>query len=116
METTEKISANAYEAGRNMGRKVDETSSSAHEVIDDVTKAARPAMDRVATSAHRAVDKLATVAGQAADSFGVKSDQFMKMQDQAVEQVRGYVRENPVASIGIALAAGYLLSKLLSSR
>jgi ElaB/YqjD/DUF883 family membrane-anchored ribosome-binding protein len=39
-----------------------------------------------------------------------------KFQVQALEKCQGYVRANPVMSLGIALAAGYLLSKLLSSR
>ncbi|MEO8164719.1 MAG: hypothetical protein ABI619_04915, partial [Betaproteobacteria bacterium] len=105
-----------YDGSRNLGRTVDQASSGAHDVIDEVSRAARPAVDRVATSAHRAVDKLASVAGQAVDTLGVKGEQLKKFQGEAIDQVRGYVRDNPVASIGIALAAGYLLSKLLSSR
>jgi ElaB/YqjD/DUF883 family membrane-anchored ribosome-binding protein len=31
-----------------------------------------------------------------------------------MEQCRGYVRDNPIASLGIAIAAGFLLSRLLS--
>jgi ElaB/YqjD/DUF883 family membrane-anchored ribosome-binding protein len=32
------------------------------------------------------------------------------------ENCREYVRDNPVTSLGIAVAAGFLLSRLLSSR
>lgn len=116
MESTEKISPNAYDGSRNLGRAVDQASSGAHDVIDEAARAARPAVARVATSAHRAVDKIASVAEQAADSLGVRSEQMMRLQGEAMDHVRGYVRQNPVASLGIALAAGYLLSKLLSSR
>jgi ElaB/YqjD/DUF883 family membrane-anchored ribosome-binding protein len=33
-----------------------------------------------------------------------------------VENCRGYVHENPVASLGIAAGAGFLLSRLMSGR
>jgi ElaB/YqjD/DUF883 family membrane-anchored ribosome-binding protein len=33
-----------------------------------------------------------------------------------IERASVYVRENPVTSLGIAVAAGYVLSRLLSSR
>ena len=88
----------------------------AHDAIDKVSDAARPMVDKIASGAHQTVDKLAGVANQAAETLGVKGEQLKHFQAQAMEQTRAYVRENPVASLGIALAAGYLLSKLLSSR
>ena len=33
-----------------------------------------------------------------------------------VEAGRDYVRENPIASLGLALAAGYLLSMIMRSK
>jgi len=106
---------NPNDGTRHLDRAVDQASTGAHDAIDKASDAARPAVDRIASGAHQAVDKFASVAGQAADSLGVKGEQLMKFQAQAVEQVRGYVRENPVASLGIAIAAGYLLSRLLRS-
>jgi ElaB/YqjD/DUF883 family membrane-anchored ribosome-binding protein len=88
----------------------------AHDAIDKVSDAARPAVDRIASGAHQAVDKVASVAAQAAETLGVKGEQLKDMQTRAMEQCRVYVRENPVASLGIAVAAGYLLSRLLRSR
>lgn len=88
----------------------------AHNAIDKVSDAARPMVDRITSGAHQTVDKIASVATQAADTLGVKGEQLKNFQAQALEQCRGYVRENPVASLGIAIAAGYLLSRLLSSR
>jgi ElaB/YqjD/DUF883 family membrane-anchored ribosome-binding protein len=35
------------------------------------------------------------------------------MKEDWVEATRGYVRDHPVAALGIALAAGYVLSALL---
>jgi ElaB/YqjD/DUF883 family membrane-anchored ribosome-binding protein len=85
-------------------------------VIDKVSDAAHPAVERLASGAHQAVDKIADVAGQAAETLGVKGEQLKNAQVQAMEQCRGYVRDHPVLSLGIAVAAGFLLSRLLSSR
>ena len=115
METTG-ITPSYDDRNRTLGRTVDQASTGAHDVIDKVSDAARPMVDRFASGAHQAVDKIASAAGQAAETLGVKGEQLKKIQAQAMEQCRGYVRENPVTSLGIAIAAGFLLSRLLSSR
>lgn len=115
MEQSAMSTSTPSDGARHVGRAVDQASSGAHDAIDKASDVARPAVDRLASGAHQAVDKFASVASQAADSLGVKGDQLMKFQERAMEQARGYVRENPVASLGIALAAGYLLSRLLRS-
>jgi ElaB/YqjD/DUF883 family membrane-anchored ribosome-binding protein len=71
-------------------------------------------VDRVASGAHQAVDKIAGVAGRAAETLGAKGGQLHDAQVRAMEQCRGYVRDNPIASIGIAVAVGFLLSRLLA--
>jgi ElaB/YqjD/DUF883 family membrane-anchored ribosome-binding protein len=116
MEPTGTVTPNPNDGSRHLGRAVDQASMGVHDAIDKASGVARPAVDRIASGAHQAVDKIASVAGQAADTLGVKGEQLMKLQAQAMEQCRGYVRENPVASLGIAIAAGYLLSRLLRSR
>ena len=116
MEVNGKFTPSPNDGSRNMSRTVDQASTGAHDVIDKVSDAARPVVDRFASGAHQAVDKIASVAGQAAESLGVKGEQLKKMQAQAMEQCRGYVRDNPVTAVGIAIAAGNLLSRLLSSR
>jgi ElaB/YqjD/DUF883 family membrane-anchored ribosome-binding protein len=102
------------ESSRPATRVVDQASAGAHTVIDKVSDAARPMVDRVASGAHQAVDKIAGAAGQAAETLGVTGGQLQEAQMRAMEQCRGYVRDNPIASIGIAIAAGFLLSRLLS--
>jgi ElaB/YqjD/DUF883 family membrane-anchored ribosome-binding protein len=114
METTEKGSLNPGEGIRTAGRTVDQATARAHTVIDKATEAARPMVDRAASGAHQAVDRIAGVAGQAAETLGAKGEQLMDAQTRAMEQCRGYVRDNPLASLGIAIAAGFVLSRLLS--
>ncbi len=101
--------------GKNVA-SIDTATAGAHQTIDKVAQAATPAVDRVTTGAHQVVDKLAGVATSAAESISEKSEQLKVAQDHLTEASRDYVRENPLTSIGIAMAAGFFLSRLLSSR
>jgi ElaB/YqjD/DUF883 family membrane-anchored ribosome-binding protein len=116
MEATGIVTPSFNDSDRTLARTVDQASTGAHDAIDKVSDAARPVVDRIASGAHRAVDKIASVAGQAAETLGVKGEQLKNAQAQALEQCRGYVRDHPVTSLGIAVAAGFLLSRLLRSR
>lgn len=73
-------------------------------------------IDRLSESAHSAVDRAAQTAEQLAERFGEKSDELLAMKDDYIESTREYVRENPFAALGIALAAGYLFAKITSWR
>ncbi len=73
-------------------------------------------IDNVSHSAHETVDKIANASNQAAEAIGEKRAQLKNAEQQLVENCRGYVRDNPVTSLGIAVAAGFLLSRLLSGR
>jgi ElaB/YqjD/DUF883 family membrane-anchored ribosome-binding protein len=116
METTGLVTPSLNDGSRTLVRTVDQASTGAHDVINKVSDAARPAVDRIASGAHQAVDKVASAAGQAAETLGVKGEQLKNAQVQAMEQARSYVRDHPVTSLGIAVAAGFLLSRLLRSR
>ncbi|HYG56385.1 MAG TPA: hypothetical protein VD965_13905 [Burkholderiales bacterium] len=73
-------------------------------------------IDRVSESAHQYVDQAANIASQAAERFGDKADEWMQMKDDWVDGAREYVREHPIAALGIAAAAGYILSMLMRSK
>ena len=105
--------ADAYET---VARGIEDAGAGAHVAIDRVSDAARPAVDRLISGAHAAVDKAAVVANQTADSLGAQGDRLMQAQDRLVQGVSGYVRANPVTSIGIAIATGFVLGRLLSTR
>lgn len=116
MESTGIVTPGLKDGSRALGRTVDKASSGAHDAIDKVSDAARPMVDRVTSGAHQAVDKIASAAGQAAETLGVKGEQLKNAQAQAMAQARIYVRDNPMTALGIAVAAGYILSRLLRSR
>lgn len=73
-------------------------------------------IDRLSESAHSAVERATQTAEQLAERFGEKSDELLAMKDDYIESTREYVRENPFAALGIALAAGYLFAKITSWR
>jgi ElaB/YqjD/DUF883 family membrane-anchored ribosome-binding protein len=116
MEAVGEVKGSGNEGARTLARAVDQASTGAHEVIDKVSDATRPAVDRIASGAHQAVDKIASTAGQAAATLGVTGEQVKNAQIQAMEQCRGYVRDNPLMALGIAIAAGFVLSRVLSIR
>jgi ElaB/YqjD/DUF883 family membrane-anchored ribosome-binding protein len=73
-------------------------------------------IDRAGSTAHDAIDRATQTASQYAERFGEKADEWLEMKDTWVEGTREYVRENPIAALGIAVAAGYVLSMLMRSR
>lgn len=73
-------------------------------------------IDKASHSAHEVVDKIANATSQAAEAMGEKGDQLKSAEQRMMNQCRGYVHDNPITSLGIAVAAGFLLSRLLSGR
>ncbi|MGR8981496.1 MAG: glycine zipper domain-containing protein, partial [Gammaproteobacteria bacterium] len=58
----------------------------------------------------------ASATNQAAETLSEKGEQLKNAEKQLMENCRAYVRDNPITSLGIAVAAGFLLSRLLSGR
>jgi ElaB/YqjD/DUF883 family membrane-anchored ribosome-binding protein len=63
--------------------------------------------------AHRTVDRLATVVHEATDQFVARGEAWQAVQDRLVSQTRDRVRQRPLAIVGIALAVGFLMSRLM---
>jgi ElaB/YqjD/DUF883 family membrane-anchored ribosome-binding protein len=98
---------------------VERRTSQAHDTVEAVAAKANqklaPAIDRVARAAHETVDKVAQAAVPAADWINESAGQLRVQQEQLVESSRDYIRERPLLTVGFALAAGYLLGRLLRS-
>lgn len=95
-------------------------SSSAHAAVnsmagaaDDATRRVKPAIDRVSALAHHAVDKVAGAAAPTADWLTEQGETLNSSQKKLVDDTCSYVSANPLKSIGVALAAGFLLSRII---
>ncbi len=73
-------------------------------------------VERASSSAHEAVDRVAQTASAYAERFGEQAEALLEMKDNWVEGAREYVREHPIAALGMAAAAGYVLHMLTRSR
>jgi ElaB/YqjD/DUF883 family membrane-anchored ribosome-binding protein len=88
---------------------VDRLAKGAHGGVDAASDAARPAIDRMAAGAHRAInsaDEAATSAVEALEEAGVKGEELLATST-------AYMRKHPMLSLGVAVAAGFLLSRML---
>jgi len=50
------------------------------------------------------------------ETLGIKGEQLSDAQARLAEAGRNYVRDNPMMAVGIAIAAGFVLSRMFSSR
>lgn len=73
-------------------------------------------IDKASNSVHEVVDKIAGASNQAVEALGEKTEQLKNAEQQMMNDCRSYIQNNPATSMGIAVAAGFLLSRLLSGR
>ena len=59
---------------------------------------------------HEALDKIVNTSSQAMATLGEKGEQLKVVERQLMENCRSYIRDNPLMSLGIAAAIGFLLS------
>jgi ElaB/YqjD/DUF883 family membrane-anchored ribosome-binding protein len=107
--------------GQNSGSKpgplnVEQVGSAAHRGIDAAAGAVQPAIQRLAAGAHDAVDRIASAATGAGESIDQGTGQLRAASGRITDGCRSYVSQNPFAAVGVALAAGFVLSRLLRSR
>lgn len=69
--------------------------------------------DRVAGIAHQTVDRVAERAAQAEERLRQGTEHAETVGKDAMDGVSHYMREHPLTSLGIAAAAGFILSSLL---
>jgi len=71
------------------------------------------AADKVAHLAQDAADTVTSAGHQARAAFDERSEQLLHAEQRAAKNCRSYVRTNPVSSLSIAAAAGFLVGSLL---
>lgn len=93
--------------------QVDDLNMQADSAIDQASASAKPAVDQAASTARRTADQLSEKAKQAKAMLSDKYEQMRGQQEKWTDDARVRVRENPIAALGIALAAGFLLRRVL---
>jgi len=73
-------------------------------------------LGRLSETAQQTLGRVSEVASQAASRLSEKGQQLLELKGEAVDTARSYVREHPIAAIGIAIAIGLLISRLTSRR
>lgn len=110
-EKTPNPNANSGPA-RSAKEHADRLATEAHRGIDSAADAARPTADRLASGAHRAVENAEGMASRGAEALGKAGARG----EELIATGSDYVREHPLFTLGVALAAGFVLSRLLGSR
>ncbi|KXB30652.1 hypothetical protein AT959_07880 [Dechloromonas denitrificans] len=91
-------------------------SNGAHQAIDRISEAVQPVVSRAASGAHHLVDSISDTSSRVAQSLERTANRLKDTEQRLVGASSNYVREHPLKSAGIALAAGFLMSQLVSSR
>jgi ElaB/YqjD/DUF883 family membrane-anchored ribosome-binding protein len=73
-------------------------------------------VEHIASGAHEAVDKIAGAATHAAEALDARGEQLRDAQSRFAAECRTQMHEHPIATIGIAVAAGFVLNWMLSRR
>jgi ElaB/YqjD/DUF883 family membrane-anchored ribosome-binding protein len=104
------------------GDALNRASSGAHAVVnslaeaaDGATRKAKPVIDQVAAKAHDVVDKAAATAAPAADWLGEKGESLNAAQKRLIDDTSAYISANPLMSVGVAMLAGFLISRVIRS-
>lgn len=84
--------------------------------MDRMVQSAHEAVDRFAEKAAPALEKLRSTMGGATDKLPMSRDDLSALQREWVTGAREVVREHPMASLAVAVAAGVILSRMMSSR
>ena len=88
----------------------------AHEAVDEaaasVSQTVAPTVEKAARGAHKTVDTVARAAAPAAQWLEQGTQRLLERQEELLADCRSYVRERPLATLGVALLAGYIAGRL----
>lgn len=93
-----------------------EQRASEHETTDQFAGKAHDAVDRAAQTARKAEEYAREHASQADERVRETAAHGRQRADEAVDRVNGYVRDNPLMSIGLAFLVGVIYSWLTTRR
>lgn len=111
----ERIERKSSSPGPLRASTADQVASSAHQAIDQLSATARPTVMNAASSAHHLVDRIAGTTNRVAHQLEQTATRLKNVEQRLVDASSSYVREHPFKSAGIALATGFLVSRLVGS-
>lgn len=94
----------------------EQAGNGAHKAIDRISEALHPAVTRAASGAHQLVERISSTSGRVAAELEKTACRLKDTEQRLVGASSNFVREHPLKSAGIALAAGFLVSQLVNSR
>ena len=83
---------------------------------ESVAERGSEGLSRLSDSAHQTLERVSGAASHAASRLSERGHELWEMRGEALDTARSYVRQHPVATIGIAIAVGLLISRLTSRR
>lgn len=120
MEKTMDINSEINKAGErsldSVNSQIKDKSANIHNAIDKASQTTYPAVEKVVNGAHAGVDQVSTALTDATTTLSERTRELTAAYQRYAETGRRYVRTSPVLSVSVALAAGYLCSKLFSSK
>ena len=84
----------------------------AHGLVDQARNGAAASADSAAQAVHRRIDQAADGASAAADWMSQRVSSYTRAPQAALETTCNTIRARPLLSVGVALAAGYLLGRM----
>lgn len=84
------------------------------QTTEDLKNRASEKLNQFSDTAQQTMDRVTQAASDAASRLSARGEELWAMRGQATETARTYMREHPLATIGIAVAVGLILSRLLS--
>ncbi len=88
--------------------------NSSAQTIDRAADAVHGTVDRLSDGAKNVDERMRNQAHQIASKAGSVAADARSHSEKLINDVSGYVKTNPMTSVGVALAAGVLIHKIFS--
>lgn len=84
-----------------------------HSRINGASPPVREVVGRLSSTVHKTVDKLADGAARAVDKLSGQHQWIREAPPRALASSKSWIQDKPLETVGIALAVGYAVGRLL---
>jgi ElaB/YqjD/DUF883 family membrane-anchored ribosome-binding protein len=92
--------------------RLDGLAERAHGLVDQAVEGTSSGTQRAARAVHRQIDSATTGATAAADWMTSQVDEYTRRPQELLDSACETIRARPLMSVGIAIAAGYLIGRM----